>query len=329
MTVISAQGVRPGSINMGRILRNLRHHSDMSRKVVYHRPPIYTRDDYGVETDTQSTAELLLPNLPALIRPALTADYVMERAGVNIVGAARVYTPNMQTIKGYPNFDQDNNPDFNEIEGWDRFIDRQRSIYTVWTSGTTMTSGSNQYAWSEDSGTLTSNGESISVSGASTSLTYTPDDDASNNRNILEGDRFRFKIKTDDTNLVLTSVVITNTEAESLTYTPTALTVTEDEWLTIDFPFVSGTTATSIYQTGVRYATTVGGTYDYEKDLQTVVFNYTGPGATDNVYLKGVEFYKSISWHVHSLKELNTQFTTYNCVRVRGRRDSIRRSYDT
>ena len=88
--LISNQGIKPGSINMGRILRSLRHHSDMSRKVVYHRPPIFEKDSYGSETSSVSTAELLLPELPALIRPALTADYQLERAGVNIIGAARV-----------------------------------------------------------------------------------------------------------------------------------------------------------------------------------------------------------------------------------------------
>ena len=112
--LISNQGVRPGSINMGRILRSLRHHSDMSRKVVYHRLPIFKKDDYGVETGETETAELLLPNLPALIRPALTADYTLERGGANIIGAARVYTPNLQTIKGFDNFDQTKNPNFNE-----------------------------------------------------------------------------------------------------------------------------------------------------------------------------------------------------------------------
>ena len=114
-----------------------------------------------------------------------------------------------------------------------------------------------------------------------------------------------------------------------MTYTPTSLTVTEDEWLTVDLPFVTGTQAsgTSIFQAGTRYAVTVSGTYDYELDLKTIVFNYTGPGASDNVYLKDVEFYKSISWHVHSVKEINSQFIIFHCVRTSGRRDSRRRSY--
>ena len=47
--MLSQQGVRPGHINMGRILRQIKHRSDQSRKVTYHRPPIYGKDNYGVE----------------------------------------------------------------------------------------------------------------------------------------------------------------------------------------------------------------------------------------------------------------------------------------
>jgi len=326
--LIGSQGVRPGALNMNRVFRALRYRTEQAQLVTYHRPIIYKTDDYGVPSGTVGSNELLLPDLPAIIRPAITADYSKERYGNNIIGAARVYTPNITTIKNYTNFDQDNNTDFNEIEGWDRLITNYRMVYNVWTSGTSMTSGSNQYAWTQTGGdSISSDGESVTVSGTSTVMTYTPD--ASTNRNILEADRLRFKIKTNDTNLVLTTVVVTNTDDEALTYTPTALTVTNDEWLTVDVPFISGTSATSIYQAGTRYATTVGGTYDYETDLKTIVFNYTGPAASsDTVQLKGVEFYKSVSWHVHSLKDMTDGYIIFNCVRVSGRSDAKRRAYE-
>jgi len=313
---------------MNRVFRALRYRTEQAQFVTYHRPIIYKTDDYGVPSGTVGSEELLLPDLPAIIRPAITADYSKERYGNNIIGAARVYTPNITTIKNYTNFDQDNNTDFNEIEGWDRLITNYRTVYNVWTSGTSMTSGSNQYAWTQTGGdSISSDGESVTVSGTSTVMTYTPD--AATNRNILEADRLRFKIKTNDTNLVLTTVVVTNTDDEVLTYTPTALTVTNDEWLTVDVPFISGTSATSIYQAGTRYATTVGGTYDYETDLKTIVFNYTGPAASsDTVQLKGVEFYKSVSWHVHSLKDMTDGYIIFNCVRVSGRSDAKRRAYE-
>ena len=327
--LIGSQGVRPGALNMNRVFRALRYRTQQAQFVTYHRPPIYDTDDYGVPTGTSAAVpELLLPNLPAIIRPGVTADYMQERAGSSIIGTARIYTPNITTIKNYANFDQDNNTNFNEIEGWDRLITNYRTVYNVWTSGTSMTSGSNQYAWTQTGGdSISSDGESVTVSGTSTVMTYTPD--ASTNRNILEADRLRFKIKTNDTNLVLTTVVVTNTDDEALTYTPTALTVTNDEWLTVDVPFISGTSATSIYQAGTRYATTVGGTYDYETDLKTIVFNYTGPAASsDTVQLKGVEFYKSVSWHVHSLKDMTDGYIIFNCVRVSGRSDAKRRAYE-
>ena len=326
--LIGSQGVRPGALNMGRVFRALRYRTEQAQFVTYHRPIIYKTDDYGVPSGTVGSEELLLPDLPAIIRPAITADYSKERYGNNIIGAARVYTPNITTIKNYTNFDQDNNTDFNEIEGWDRLITNYRTVYNVWTSGTSMTSGSNQYAWTQTGGdSISSDGESVTVSGTSTVMTYTPD--ASTNRNILEADRLRFKIKTNDTNLVLTTVVVTNTDDEALTYTPTALTVTNDEWLTVDVPFISGTSATSVYQAGTRYATTVSTDYDYETDLKTIVFNYTGPAASaDTVQLKGVEFYKSVSWHVHSLKDMTDGYIIFNCVRVSGRSDAKRRAYE-
>ena len=324
--LIGSQGVRPGALNMNRVFRALRYRTEQAQYVTYHRPAIYRTDDYGVPSGTVGSQELVLPDLPAIIRPAVTADYSQERQGSNIIGAARVYTPNITTIKNYDNFDQTNNSDFNEIEGWDRLITNYRTVYNVWTDDTDLASGSNQYAWTKNAGTLTSDGESVNVSGASTTLTYT----TTGNKNVLEADRLRFKIKTDDTNLVLTTFVITSVDDDdnTLTYTPSSLTVTEDKWLTVDVPFISGTSATSIYQAGTRYATTVGGTYDYESDLKTIVFNYTGPGSADNVKLKEVEFYKSVSWHVHSLKDMTDGYIIFDCVRTKGRNDSRRRAYE-
>ena len=115
--LIGSQGIRPGAMNMNRIFRALRYRTEQAQYVVYHRPPIYGKDSYGVETGVISGSELLMPNLPAIIRPTLTADYQIQEGGGNIIGAARVYTPNLSTIKNLPNFDQTNNTAFNEIEG--------------------------------------------------------------------------------------------------------------------------------------------------------------------------------------------------------------------
>jgi hypothetical protein len=314
--LIGSQGVRPGALNMNRVFRALRYRSEQAQYVTYHRPTIYKTDNYGVPSGTIGSQEILLPDLPAIIRPAVTADYSEERLGSNIIGAARVYTPNITTIKNIPNFDQDNNTNFNEIEGWDRLITNYRTIYNPATSGTTN--------WSTDAGAITSDGESVTntLSGNGY-LKFT-----ATSKNALEADRLRFKIKTNFT-LTLTNFKATNISDSVLTYTPTALTVPSGSWLTIDVPYLSGSSATSIYRDGTRYAVTIAGTYDYEKNLKTFELNYAGYGAvTNTLQIKEVEFYKSVSWHVHSLKDMTDGYIIFNCVRTKGRYDSRRRAYE-
>jgi hypothetical protein len=314
--LIGSQGVRPGALNMNRVFRALRYRTEQAQLVTYHRPIIYKTDDYGVPSGTVGSAELLMPDLPAIIRPALTADYSEQTIGSNIIGAARVYTPNITTIKNLSNFDQDNNTDFNEIEGWDRLITNYRTIYSVPTSGTAN--------WSADEGTITSDGESITN-------TLTGDGYirfTATTKNVLEADRLRFKIKT-NFSMTLTTFTSTNTDSDVLTFTPTALVIPSGNWLTIDVPYLSGTTATSVFQSGTRYATTVGGSYDYETNLKILDLNYTGQSAgTDTIQVKEVEYYKSVSWHVHSLKDLSDGYMIFNCVRTKGRYDSRRRAYE-
>lgn len=314
--LIGSQGVRPGALNMNRVFRALRYRSEQAQYVTYHRPTIYKTDNYGVPSGTIGSQEILLPDLPAIIRPSITADYSEEKLGSNIIGAARVYTPNITTIKNIPNFDQDNNTNFNEIEGWDRLITNYRTIYNPATSGTTN--------WSTDAGAITSDGESVmNTLTGNGYLKFT-----ATSKNALEADRLRFKIKTNFT-LTLTNFKATNISDSVLTYTPTALTVPSGSWLTIDVPYLSGSSATSIYRNGTRYAVAIAGTYDYEKNLKTFELNYTGYGAvTNTLQIKEVEFYKSVSWHVHSLKDMTDGYIIFNCVRTKGRYDSRRRAYE-
>ena len=233
-----SQGTKPGSINMGRILRQMRHRSNQSRIVTYHRPPIYGRDNYGVEGGTIVTQELLYPDLPALIRPAVTADYQIEAGGGNIIGAARVYTPNIHTIKGgavsspddyTANFKQTvTNPDFNEIEGWDRFIDSQRVIYNVPTSTTgSWTSGTADVTFATDGQTITAtlgtdyDGGFYYTTGAT---------------NTLEADRLRFQIKASGaSNIELSNFKSFNGGTQdtdyAITYTPASLSIPTGSWL--------------------------------------------------------------------------------------------------
>jgi hypothetical protein len=304
---------------MNRVFRALRYRTEQAQKVTYHRPAIFDTDDYGVPSGTTAASpEILIPDLPAIIRPAVTADYQQQKQGSNIIGAARIYTPNITTIKNLPNFDQDNNTNFNEIEGWDRLITNYRTIFYVPTTGTTN--------WTTDNGTITSDGESITNTlSANGYVRYT-----ASSKNALEADRLRFKIKTNFT-LTLTTFTIVNAAGspQTLTYTPTALTIPSGNWLTVDVPYISGTSATSIYRDGTRYAVSVGGTYDYEQNVDKIQLNYTGfTGVTNTVQVKELEFYKSVSWHVHSLKDMTDGYIIFDCVRTRGRNDSRRRAYN-
>ena len=99
----------------------------------------------------------------------------------------------------------------------------------------------------------------------------------------------------------------------------------------MDVPWVVGTVAsgTSIYNAGTRYAVTAtsGASYDYEADFRDFELEVSGAASGNTVMVRGIEYYKSIAWSVHSLKEINHEFMIFNCVRTRGKRDSRRRSY--
>ena len=325
--LIGSQGVRPGALNMNRVFRALRYRTEQAQYVTYHRLPIYKTDDYGVPSGTVGSPELLLPDLPAIIRPAITADYQQERAGNNIIGAARIYTPNITTIKNYTNFDQDNNTNFNEIEGWDRLITNYRTIYSVPTSGTSgWTSGSVDATFTSDDQMITA------TLGADYSGTVYYTTSATN---TLEADRIRFQIKASGaSNIGLANFKSFNGASQDTNYQieyepDTTLNIPTGSWLTVDVPFLSGTTATSIYLDGSRYGVTIttGSSFDYEADARDFQFKISGAADGNIVMVRGIEYYKSVSWHVHSLKDMTDGYIIFNCVRTRGRIDSRRRAY--
>ena len=316
--LLGAQGVLPGALNMNRVFRALRYRSEQAQYVTYHRLPIYKTDDYGVPSGTVGSQELLLPDLPAIIRPAVTADYQQERQGNNIIGAARIYTPNINTIKNYPNFDQDNNTNFNEIEGWDRLITNYRTIYNVATSGTTGWTGT---------GSMTSDGESLTLT-ASGDGNLLFDTSAVN---TLEADRLRFKIKGSGS-VELKAVRSYHggtTSAYRVNWDNDNFVILDDNWLTVDVPFISGTSNTSIYQSGTRHdvPVTTGASFDYENDLRTFRVEYNADSG-DTLQIKEVEYYKYVSWHVHSLIDMTDGYIIFNCGLTRGRDDAKRRAYE-
>ena len=54
--------VKPGSINMGRILRHMAQRTNQSRKVTFYRAPLYVTDAYGVEGGSLAEYEIQLPD---------------------------------------------------------------------------------------------------------------------------------------------------------------------------------------------------------------------------------------------------------------------------
>jgi len=110
------------------------------------------------------------------------------------------------------------------------------------------------------------------------------------------------------------------------------LSLPTGSWLTVDVPFISGTvgSGTSTYMEGTRYAVTVttGSSFDYEADFRDIEFGISGAADGNIVYVRGIRFYKSVAWHVHSLKDLTDGYMIFNCVRTQGRDDARRRAYD-
>ena len=49
------------------LLKRLSFQTGQSRKVTYYRPPVYGKDNYGVETDTISAQEIIVPDVRAYV----------------------------------------------------------------------------------------------------------------------------------------------------------------------------------------------------------------------------------------------------------------------
>ena len=88
-------------------------------------------------------------------------------------------------------------------------------------------------------------------------------------------------------------------------------------------------TGSSNYQTGSRYgvAITTGSGFNVEANSQAFQISFSADNS-DTVELKEIEYYKSVSWHVHSLKDMTDGYIIFDCVRTRGRNDSRRRAYN-
>tara|TARA_Y100000310_G_scaffold34795_1_gene32947 strand:+ start:735 stop:1721 length:987 start_codon:yes stop_codon:yes gene_type:complete len=324
-------GQRAPTINMSKILRQLGYRTGQSRKITYYREPIYGKDGYGVETTAVTVNEIVIPNVQAYIRTQITKDFVIQKGGGNIVGSALIYLPRLNTLKNYPNFDQGNNIYFNEIEGWDKIIDKDRTVYTIPTSG----AGD----WSANAGTVSSDGETVSVvlTTGSSRVDYL----APTASNTLEANRFTFQVRADTEdavsfdNLRLShGGIAASTSADFDTQDNVVLL--DDTWLTVDLPFASGTGAlpassSSVYQAGERHnvAITSGSSFDYKDDFYRFRFELSDAGSLNGAVLqfRNMHYYKAIDWSVHAIRDYTDEYMCLECVRTAGKRDSLRRAY--
>jgi len=272
------------------LLKRLSFQTGQSRKVTYYRPPVYTKDDYGVETDSVATdgQEIIVPDVRAYIRNRTDKSFVQQRAGHNITGKADIFLPNLRTLKNFPNFS--GATAFNEPEGFDKIIDYDRTVYQVPTDTATGWSGTGSAATDGESVTLTAN--AIRVYHGSLSSTH--------------------RVNWDNDNFV----------------------ILDNNLLTIDLPFVSGTTSASIYQTGSRNGVTVsigGGLSQeaqYQADFRKLQIDFSATNG-DTITVKDIKYYKSSEWSIHEINDYNDEFMSLSCVRTEGRRDSRRRAYGT
>ena len=302
---------------MSGLLKRLSFQTGQSRKVTYYRPPVYGKDNYGVETDSKSAEEIIVPDVRAYIHNKSDKSFVQQRAGHNVTGKAKIYLPNLSTLKNFPNFS--GATAFNEPEGFDKIIDYDRTVYQVPTTVTTGWTGTGSVASDGESLTLTATGDGNLLFQTSAI-------------NTLESDRLQFKIKGSGSVELkaIRSYHGGTSSAYRVNWDNDNFVLLDDTYLTIDLPFTSGTTGASIYQNGTRHNTPVtsGASFNYANDLRIFRLEYNADN-NDTVTIKDVKYYKSSEWSIHEINDYNDEFMSLSCVRTEGRRDSRRRAYGT
>ena len=322
--------VNTGSLNMPKLLRQMRHRTSNVRDVVFQRDAIFDKDtkttkaddsalsgpavNFGYEKSTntsmsgsaantvyhKSTPELVIGGLKVLQTPVISRSGRLERTGARISGECKFYTPSLATIRQLDNFSETNQ--FDEFEAYDKFIDIERAVHTP----SDITSTGNQ---------------TITISSGST---YNPG---------YEIDRIQFKVKTADN---ITSITLNGKEGGSdkaVVWTATD-TCTPTDWLLIDLPIrdIPASDTKEVYQNGTGLTFTASTvTLDVDK-LYGDNNNYLSSliiatSSSNSIELKDINIYKSAEWSLETIKDYRDEYMLIKAVRVRGDRTSRRRAY--
>ncbi len=303
--------VKTGSINMAKAIRRIGHRSGQARKMTFYRTAIQSKDDYGVEGDTVASGNegLTIPNIDAFIAPIVTQSDNFTRAGHTVVGSATIYIPALSTIKknilGISDAGAHNArlSSFNELESKDILYDMEEIIY----SADTPTTGN----------------------------TYT----LPSNTSGFEMDRLQFKVTDDDGTNQITSVVITDSDGKSLTWSFEGSTNFDNaKYHIVDLPLTDVSASDKAYYiyvpssgaSGIRTATaTIGSSFDIKdvdgesRTLSNIVIYSTSTGMTT----KDFRLYKAGEWRINAIKEYRDEYMELSCAKIRGERGSRRRAY--
>ena len=246
--------VKRGSINMAKAIRRIGHRSGQARKMTFYRDALESKDDYGVEVDIIASGNegLTIPNIDAFIAPIVTSTDNLTRAGHTVMGSATLYIPSLSTIKNNVIGISDSGAhnarlsSFNELESKDILYDMEKIIYSA------------------DSGT-----------DASLKETYT----ITANTAGFEIDRLQFKLTDDGGTNRVTTIVITDSLKNDLTWTFDSSTNFDDnKYHTIDLPLSNVDASDKAYciyvpasgASGIRTTTATFGftdaTCDYNND---------------------------------------------------------------
>ena len=308
--------VKTGSINMAKAIRRIAHRSGQARKMTFVRDAITGKDNYGGEiTDIATGNEgLTIPNIDAFIAPIVTKTDTFAKGGHLVTGSATLYIPSLETIKNNvlgidsTGVHSARLSSFNELESKDKLFDMEKIIFSDDTPDTDSDT-------TEDTYTITANTAAF------------------------EMDRLQFKVIDDDGTNRITTIVITDSLKNFLTWTFDSSTNFDDnKYHIIDLPLSNVDASEKAYciyvpssgATGIRTVTaTIGSSFNI-KDvdgettaLSSIVITSNSAGMTT----KDLHLYKAGEWRIQGIKEYRDEYMELGCTKIRGERGSRRRAY--